>query len=128
MRYFELAQAYGRDARTAAAVKADWLADRDFVGDFQLGFAYVNLSSIPKPCTVNLRYRGNTLVCVVKVAADARPSDPLAWIAGAKPRAVYGQRTGNARKAESDAARERARIARDLTYEGSADFQRDLED
>lgn len=67
--YYELTQAYGRDAKTKTEVIADWEADKDFTGDYQLGFQYINKSCIPKPCTVNLRYKRNTQVAVVKVSA-----------------------------------------------------------
>lgn len=69
MTYYELTPAYGKDYKSAAAVKAAWLEGKDFIGDYQLGFQYVNLPDIPKPCTVNLRYAQNTKLAVVKVPA-----------------------------------------------------------
>lgn len=64
--YYELTPAYGRDYKNKSEVVAAWEADKDFLGDYQLGFSYVNKSSIPKPCTVNLRFAKNRKVAVVK--------------------------------------------------------------
>ncbi len=66
--YYELTPAYGRDYKSAKEIKAAWEAGKDFVGDYSLNFAYVNKQDIPKPCTVNLRYKRNTAVAVVKVS------------------------------------------------------------
>jgi hypothetical protein len=65
--YYELTPAYGRDYKNAAAVKADWESDKDFKGDFQLGFATVNRADIPKPCTVILRYDRDRKLTTIKV-------------------------------------------------------------
>jgi len=67
MTYYELTPAYGRDYKTKADVIAAWNDDKDFEGDYQLGFNRINRADIPKPCTVNLRYKGNRSVAVVKV-------------------------------------------------------------
>lgn len=67
MNYYELTPAYGRDYKSAKDVKTAWDEGKDFNGDYQLGFAYVNVNDIPKPCVVNLRYKRNTMVAVVKV-------------------------------------------------------------
>jgi len=67
MQYYELTPAYGRDYRTKAEVVAAWEEGKDFEGDFNLKFQLVNKEDIPKPCTVNLRYKGNRNVAVVKV-------------------------------------------------------------
>lgn len=67
--YYELTPAYGRDYKTKAEVVAAWEAGKDFNGDYQLGFKLVNKQDVPKPCTVNLRYKGNRNVAVVKVTA-----------------------------------------------------------
>ena len=65
--YYELVPAYGRDYKSKAEVIAAWNAGKDFEGDYQLGFKPVNREDIPKPCTVNLRYKRNTQIAVVKV-------------------------------------------------------------
>lgn len=81
--YYELTPAYGRDYKTAAEVKRAWLEGQDFEGDYQLGFKPVNINDLPKPATVNLRYRGNTMLAVVKVAVGDKASpQPVA----SKPR------------------------------------------
>ena len=67
--YYELTPAYRRDYKTAKAVKEAWSTGQDFYGDYQLGFKLVNIEDIPKPCTVNLRYKRNTKVATVKVPA-----------------------------------------------------------
>jgi len=67
--YYELTPAYGRDYKTKAEVIAAWEEGKDFEGDYSLGFMKVNKADIPKPCTVNLRYKGNRSVAVVKVSA-----------------------------------------------------------
>ncbi len=69
MSYYELQPAYGRDYKTKAEVIAAWEQGKDFLGDYQLGFQLVNVEDIPKPCTVNLRYKGNRNLAVVKVKA-----------------------------------------------------------
>ena len=69
MTYFELSPAYGRDYRAAKDAKADWAAGKDWIGDYALGFKPVNVSDIPKPCVVILRYQGGTRCVAVKVPA-----------------------------------------------------------
>lgn len=70
MNYFELAPAYGRDYKNAAAAKADWVADKDWEGDFSLGFKPVNRTDLrrafPDGFTVNLRYDRHRKVTVVR--------------------------------------------------------------
>lgn len=69
MNFFELAPAYGRDYRNAAAAKADWLADKDWNGDYQLGFKPVNRTDLrrafPGGFSVTLRYDRNRKLTVV---------------------------------------------------------------
>lgn len=67
--FYELQPAYGRDYKTKAEVIAAWEQGKDFVGDYQLGFAYVSKRDIPKPCTVTLRYKKNRNLAVVEVPA-----------------------------------------------------------
>lgn len=65
--YYELTPAYGKDYKTKAEVTQAWKDGKDFQGDFQLGFKPVNVKDIPKPCTVMLRYKRNTMVTSVQV-------------------------------------------------------------
>jgi hypothetical protein len=67
MTYYELTPAYGRDYKSAKEVKEAFASDRDFLGDYQLGFRPINRPQLPKPCTVLLRYKCNTMVCNVVV-------------------------------------------------------------
>lgn len=72
VKYFELTPAYGRDYKTKAAVIADWKGDKDFRGDYSLGFMVVNRTDLLnqfKSFTVNLRYKGNRNVTVVREVA-----------------------------------------------------------
>ena len=66
--FYELTPAYGRDYKSGKDAKQAWADGKDFLGDYQLGFKPVNLSDIPKPCTVLLRFKRNTGVTSVKVA------------------------------------------------------------
>ena len=65
--YYELAPAYGRDYKNAKAVKADFEANKDFLGDYQLGFSLVNKQQLKHGDTVLLRYNGNRSVTSCKV-------------------------------------------------------------
>lgn len=69
MRYFELVPAYGRDYKKAADVKADFLAGKDFDGDYQLGFKLCSIRDLEqfKPYTANVRYKKLTQIAVVTV-------------------------------------------------------------
>lgn len=68
MQYFELTPAYGRDYKTKAEVVQAWEDGKDFEGDYSLRFKPVNKNDIPRPATVNLRYKGNRNIAVVKVS------------------------------------------------------------
>ena len=65
--YYKLTPAYGRDYKSSKEVIADFEANKDFTGDYQLRFQYVNKEQIPKGSTVNLRYNNNRKLAVVKV-------------------------------------------------------------
>ncbi len=67
MAYFELQPVYGRDYKSAKDVKADFDANKDFQGDYQLGFSLVNKEQLPKGSTVLLRYKQNHAVASHKV-------------------------------------------------------------
>ena len=64
--FYELTPAYGRDYKTKAEVIAAFNAEKDFEGDYQLGFNLVNKQQLPKGATVFLRYKRNTMVTSVK--------------------------------------------------------------
>ncbi len=68
MAYFELQPAYGRDYKSAKDVKADFDNNKDFQGDYQLGFSLVNKEQLPVGSTVLLRYKQNRAVASHKVA------------------------------------------------------------
>ena len=77
MAYYELQPAYGRDYKTKAQVIADWNADKDFEGDYQLGFKPVNRQDLAEGDTVLLRYKRNTMVTSVKVSHKVVTPKPL---------------------------------------------------
>lgn len=65
-----LTPAYGRDYKSAKAVKADFEANKDFViADVFGGNAgrYVNKQDLPAGSTVNIRYNKLQNVTVIKV-------------------------------------------------------------
>lgn len=64
---YELTPAYGRDYKKKQEVIDAFNAEKDFEGDYQLGFGLVNKQQIPKGSTVMLRYKKNTAVTVVKI-------------------------------------------------------------
>jgi hypothetical protein len=65
--FYELTPAYGRDYKSAKEVIADFNAEKDFHGDYQMGFAYVNKQQFKPGDTVTLRYKKNTKLTVVKI-------------------------------------------------------------
>lgn len=65
--YYELTPAYGRDYKKRDDVVTAFNEGKDFNGDYQLGFQLVNKEQIPTGSTVNLRYKQNRSVAVVKV-------------------------------------------------------------
>lgn len=67
MAYYELSPAYGRDYKNKADVTAAFNDNKDFMGDYQLGFSLVNKEQIPVGSTVMLRYARQTKVTPVKV-------------------------------------------------------------
>ena len=68
MRYVTLTPAYGRDYKSMAAVKKDWADGKDFyVTDIMAGSSYANKDTAElKGCTLNIRYKKLTQVCVIK--------------------------------------------------------------
>lgn len=67
MQYFELVPAYGREYKTKAEVIEAFNANKDFLGDYQLGFQLINKEQIPKPSVVNLRYKKSRFITQVKI-------------------------------------------------------------
>lgn len=76
MAFYELSPAYGRDYKSAREVKEAFETGQDFNGDYQLGFKPVNVNDIPKPCTVQLRYKRNLMVASVSVKAGQAAREP----------------------------------------------------
>ncbi len=66
MRYLSATPAYGRDYKSAKAVKADWEAGKDFlVMDFRES-GYINKDDKPENVTLNIRYQNLTKVVVIR--------------------------------------------------------------
>jgi len=72
MRYMTLVPAYGRDYKTAKAVKADWASGKDFLvsnimdaGDGK-PFNKQDAATLA-PVTLNIRYNGLSQIAQVKV-------------------------------------------------------------
>ena len=68
MRDFELEPAYGRDYKSSALVIEAFNQNKDFIGDHQLGFKYVNKSDLErefKQGSVALRYNAKRKVVTV---------------------------------------------------------------
>jgi hypothetical protein len=66
MRYVSAIPAYGRDYKSANAVKADWAAGKNFlIQDMRLS-GYVNKTDKPADMVLNIRYKNQTRVCVIK--------------------------------------------------------------
>lgn len=59
--------AYGRDYKSAKAVKADWDAGKDFMIQDMSHSGYVNKDDAPKGSTINIRYSQNRKVLPIKV-------------------------------------------------------------
>ena len=59
--------AYGRDYKSAKAVKADWDAGKDFMIQDVARSGYVNKNDAPKGSTINIRYAKLTKVLPIKV-------------------------------------------------------------
>lgn len=65
--YMELCPAYGRDYTNRAAAKADFLAGKDFKGDYTVGFAYCSCRDFAPGTKVNVRYNKGLGICTVVV-------------------------------------------------------------
>ncbi len=66
--YLTLTPSYGRDYKSAAAVRADWATGKDFtiasVGPCR--GRQVNKEDAPPGAVLNIRYKRLTRVCVVR--------------------------------------------------------------
>jgi hypothetical protein len=56
MKTFTAVPAYGRDYRSAKAVRADWAAGKDFLLIGVAGRGYVNKDDAPEGAVINIRY------------------------------------------------------------------------
>lgn len=64
--YVSAVPAYGRDYKSAKAVREDWAAGKDFLIQDMQGSGYVNKDDKPADMVLNIRYKRLTQVCVVK--------------------------------------------------------------
>jgi hypothetical protein len=68
-KYLTVVPAYGRDYKSQKEVKEAWAAGHDFlIADASSpdNGRYVNKDDAVKGITFNIRYKGNTEVCVIK--------------------------------------------------------------
>lgn len=56
MTFLSLEPAYGRDYKTSTEVIAAFNAQKDFIGDYSIGFKPINKQQINAGTTVKLRY------------------------------------------------------------------------
>ena len=66
--HYTLIPAYGRDYKSAAAVRRDFEDNKDFILCGMLGSPHqlINREQLPDRCEVNIRYKNRTQVCVIK--------------------------------------------------------------
>lgn len=67
-----LIPAYGRDYKSASAVLADWVADKDFlVSDMSSAYdgRYINRAQVEPEKEFRIRYNHLRRVCVVKACS-----------------------------------------------------------
>ena len=67
MQYLSAVPAYGRDYKSAKAVKADWDAGKDFMIQDMSHSGYVNKDDATKGSTVVIRYAKLTKQLPIKV-------------------------------------------------------------
>lgn len=65
--YMELIPAYGRNYKTKKEVEQAFLEGKDFEGDMTIGFKLCSVRDFQSGVKVNLRYKNQTMVTVVKV-------------------------------------------------------------
>ncbi len=66
--YYELQPAYGRDYKNGKAAIADFVSGKDWMGDYQMGFAYCSIRDFKPGDTVDLRYSRLKKVIPLKVS------------------------------------------------------------
>ena len=64
--YLSATPAYGRDYKSAKAVREDWAAGKDFLIQDMRHSGYINISDKPAGVTLNIRYKNQTQICVIK--------------------------------------------------------------
>lgn len=80
MRHLTVVPAYGRDYKSARAVREDWAAGKDFrIADLSSpdDGRYINnrdACGLVGPHALNVRYKNLTAICVIKVAGIPVPS------------------------------------------------------
>ena len=66
MRYLSAIPAYGRDYKSAKAVKVDWEAGKDFLIQDIVEHGYISKADKPDNVTLNIRYSKLTKIVVIK--------------------------------------------------------------
>ena len=66
MRYVSAIPAYGRDYKSQKEVRADWDKGMDFLIQDIMEHGYINKDDKPDTVVLNIRYKNQTLVCVIK--------------------------------------------------------------
>lgn len=64
--YYSAVPAYGRDYKSAKAVKEDWDAGKDFIIQHLGQSTYINKYDKTPDIVLNIRYAKLTKVCVIK--------------------------------------------------------------
>lgn len=66
MTYASAVPAYGRDYKSAKAVREDWDAGKDFLLADMVLSGYINKDDKPADMNLSIRYARQTKVCIVK--------------------------------------------------------------
>jgi hypothetical protein len=66
MQYVSAVPAYGRDYKSAKAVREDWAAGKDFLIQDMQRSGYVNKDDKPADMQLNVRFANLTKVVVIK--------------------------------------------------------------
>lgn len=64
-RYASAVPAYGRDYKSQKEVREAWLAGSDFLIQSFDGSGYININDKPNDMQLNIRFKRQTLVCVI---------------------------------------------------------------
>lgn len=73
--YVSAVPAYGRDYTSKKAVLADWEAGKDFLTVGIGAGGYVSKADKPKDVILNVRYKNQTQVCVIKLGGGENASN-----------------------------------------------------